>query len=303
MNRKFLPIAVGVVLHILFNNVGIQAQLNLDQIELQKQLPEELLKSNFTINDAKDVFRNKCIEVAGEDAGGKAYEEIESGFAVLSDCVNGIVNYTTMQQEIEEASPEGELDVVFNKYCNKRSSAIECFDVFTAKLSPCLDKEEQESKDVIKRIIQSLLNFVCHKDGDQIALFIAEKGPECLESEKDNIQQCLNSTFSTYLNSADIHDNKIKSIPKLTVGQRQCDDMLSLQSCVVHRLEQCTDITPANLVESMFNFIRNETLCRNYQKSPLTAAAASSSPGVQAMPLLYSLFPMFIFTFAFHKSA
>lgn len=263
---------------ILCGIFKVRADFNLDQLDLQSQLPEDFSKTNFSYNEVKEMLSKKCIEVSGEEAGEQAYKDIEAGFMTLSECMTNIVNFTAMQTEIQEASPRGELDVVFNKYCAKRSNAIECFDVFTAKLLPCLDKDEQESQDVIKRIVQSLLNFVCHKDGDQIALFIAEEGPECLESQRDNIQQCMNSTFSTYLNSADLQDNsKIKTIPKLVVGEKQCKEIRTLESCIVRHLEHCKKITPANLIESMFNFIRNETLCRNYQPLPLTSNSTNLS--------------------------
>lgn len=36
-----------------------------------------------------------------------------------------------------------------------------------------------------------------------------------------------------------------------------------LQMCVVKSLEKCEESTPANLVESMFKFVRNETPCVN----------------------------------------
>ncbi|XP_034489722.1 27 kDa hemolymph protein [Drosophila innubila] len=257
---------------------GAKAQLNLDNIDLQNQLPEDFAKTNFSLNEMKDLFRNKCIEVSGEEVGGQAFSDIESGVIGLTECMNRIVNYTAMQKEIDDASPRGELDVVFNKYCKKRTDAIDCFDEFNVKLLPCLDKDEQKSQDVIRHIIQSLLNFVCYKDGDQIALFIAEEGPECLRSQKDNIQECFNSTFSTFLNNSDIHeDNKIKTLPKFVVGQTQCGDIRILESCIVRHLEHCKKITPANLIESMFNFIRNETVCRNYHPLPLTGSASMLS--------------------------
>lgn len=41
-------------------------------------------------------------------------------------------------------------------------------------------------------------------------------------------------------------------------------DMDKLQHCVVKSLEQCEESTPANLVESMFKFVRNETPCVNF---------------------------------------
>lgn len=42
-----------------------------------------------------------------------------------------------------------------------------------------------------------------------------------------------------------------------------CSDMDTLQRCVVKSLEKCEESTPANLVESMFKFVRNETPCGN----------------------------------------
>lgn len=39
--------------------------------------------------------------------------------------------------------------------------------------------------------------------------------------------------------------------------------MDKLQICVVEALEKCEESTPANLVESMFKFVRNETPCVN----------------------------------------
>ncbi|KAH8303705.1 hypothetical protein KR018_000887, partial [Drosophila ironensis] len=257
------------------------ASAQLDKIELSKELPEEILRSNFSLDNFKDTVRSKCIAVLGEEAGPKAYDEVETGFGVLSECIGGVINYTALQQEIEESGPKGELDVVFHKYCRKRSEAVHCFDAYNEKLSNCLDQDEREGQSVIKRIVESLLNFVCHKDGDQIALFIAEDGPKCLSSQKDGIQECLNATFSGYLNgtaaagaAASGNAINVTALPKLVGGQKQCEEMPSLQACVVERLEHCADITPANLVESMFNFIRNETVCRNYphKARPKTAA-------------------------------
>jgi hypothetical protein len=40
-----------------------------------------------------------------------------------------------------------------------------------------------------------------------------------------------------------------------------CRDMADLQKCVVKALETCTEPTPANIVDSMFNFVRKMTPC------------------------------------------
>lgn len=49
----------------------------------------------------------------------------------LMECVQKLVNFTALPDEIEKAKPNGNLDTVFNKYCNKRTEAIECVDAFT----------------------------------------------------------------------------------------------------------------------------------------------------------------------------
>lgn len=263
------------------------AELDLSKIdvnELQNQLPGELPKTNLTVEDAKTIVKNKCIKQAGEKKGAEAYSEIETSTITLAECINGIINFTAIKDEIAVASPNGDLDDVFNGYCLKRPQALACIDTFSTKLTPCLDAEERESQDMFMRIIKSLLNFVCHKGGDQIALFIAEKGPECLSANQEGIQNCLNSTFSGYLPAEGI-DN-VKELPKLVMGMQQCDDMEQLEACIVKKLETCNDTTPANIAESMFRFIKNETICRTAKAHKQTGNNGAASLSLQAFFLV-----------------
>lgn len=257
----YLQLIATVSLLLVVTNAADLDLSNIDVNEFKNQLPEEFPKTNLTLDDAKTLVKDKCLKVAGDEEGQKAYKEIESSTAVLAECINNIVNFTAVQEEIDLASPKGELDVVFNKYCLKRPEALDCIESFNSKLTPCLDKEERDNQDVFLRIIRSLLNFVCHKGGDQVALFIAEKGPQCLESHKEDIQNCINSTFSGYLPAEGIEN--VKSLPKFVMGPEQCNDVDRLESCIVKKLETCEEITPANIVESMFRFIKNETICRS----------------------------------------
>lgn len=48
--------------------------------------------------------------------------------------------------------------------------------------------------------------------------------------------------------------------------------MFKLQSCIVKDLEECSDPTPANIVDSIFNFIRRATPCQNMM-APESAAS------------------------------
>jgi hypothetical protein len=87
----------------------------------------------------------------------------------LMECAQQLVNFTALPDEIEKAKPNGNLDTVFNKYCNKRNDAIDCVKTFTESLDPCLTQEERDQKRVIVNITTSLLEFVCHENGNQIA--------------------------------------------------------------------------------------------------------------------------------------
>lgn len=85
------------------------------------------------------------------------------------ECVQKLVNISSLTEEIEQAKPNGNLDTVFNKYCNKRNLALECVDDFTKSLDPCLTAEEKDQKTVFVNITKSLLEFICHENGNQIA--------------------------------------------------------------------------------------------------------------------------------------
>lgn len=143
------------------------------------------------------------------------------------ECIQKLVNFTTLPDEIEKAKPNGNLDTVFNKYCDKRNEAIKCVDSFTKSLDPCLNQEEKDQKVVFVNITKSLLEFVCHENGNQIALFIAEEGPECFSTKQDAIQDCFNATLG------DSFGNQIPSIdnlPSLVIKEENCRQMDKLES-------------------------------------------------------------------------
>lgn len=105
------------------------------------------------------------------------------------------------------------------RYCRKRTIAIECMKDFTVAIEPCLNEKEVASKKTFVNIFTNLLNFVCHKDGDQIALFIAEKGPECFKNKQDALIHCINSTMSGYIPS---ETPTVDNLPQLVMGVQQC---------------------------------------------------------------------------------
>lgn len=280
-------------------SVAVKAEIDIKNInvnDIQSQLPAELANANLTVDNVKTLLRDKCIKVAGKEKGEQAFSEVEAATLSLGECITSIVNYTNIQAEIEAAGL-GEMDDVFNNYCKKRPDALKCIETFNKELLPCLEDEEKENQDTLMRIVRSLLNFVCHKGGDQIALFIAEKGPECLDSKKEDIQHCINTTFASYLPTNGIED--VKSLPKFVMGPKQCEDMEKLETCIVAKLELCQEITPANIVESMFRFIKNETICRSSQSIVTKDARTSAATMLYESPLLSNRFWFTVMSFCF----
>jgi hypothetical protein len=85
------------------------------------------------------------------------------------ECLNEIIDLSELQERIEENKPKGNVDEVFNDYCMKRGDAIQCVEKFTSSLDPCLTQEERDQKVVFVNITKSLLEFICHENGNQIA--------------------------------------------------------------------------------------------------------------------------------------
>lgn len=76
---------------------------------------------------------------------------------------------TELNAEMESAKPKGELDEVFKKYCRRSPILKTCVNNFTTAIEPCLEQKERENKRIILNITESLLNFICYKEGDRIA--------------------------------------------------------------------------------------------------------------------------------------
>jgi len=249
--------------------------INLIQSQLPDgiQLPKELLNASLpSLEETTQILKEKCIKVSGSDA---AFEEAAQGGQKLNECLMHLINVTALQEEIEKATPIGELDTVFNKYCRKRETAVECVKNFTESIEPCLEQQERENKKIVIDVFTSLVSFACEKDGDNIALFIAEKGPECLKEKQMDLVNCVNTTFNGYLPAET--PKTINDLPIFNFGEKECSDIMKLKSCVVTILEECEEPTTANLADALFRFIRSRTPCGNLT-TPASAKKASFSP-------------------------
>lgn len=229
--------------------------------ELSAQyLPAGYQQPNITLADLQRVLEQKCRKASSEEEAAKLSNNIQQAATDLAQCVTGLVNITQVLDEVEKARPRGDLDVVFETYCLRLPNVTNCMKDFNNALLPCLSREERAHNAVLEQIISKLLEFVCKKNGDHIALFIAEEGPECLEQHKDNVGSCLQKTFGHYM-PASLNVSQLE-IPDLVLGPKQCVELHEFEGCVVRHLESCDNTTPSNIVESMFRYVRKASTCQ-----------------------------------------
>lgn len=227
------------------------------------------------LDEAKNLFKQKCEKNGGEGA----FENASKAKDKVEECIKSFVNLTQLEAEMEKYKPTGDLDVVFRRYCSKTPKLKKCVSDFTDAMEPCLEASEKETKKILLNITDSLLNFVCFKEGDRIALFISANGPECLESKHQEIENCINATFGKYIPPMDANNGSFVGLDRierlLVLGSKECGDISTVQGCIVKELEKCSDPTPANIVDSISNFILRATPCKNVVAG-LNAASTST---------------------------
>ncbi|XP_045534295.1 27 kDa hemolymph protein isoform X2 [Papilio machaon] len=252
---------MGIQLIIYTICIGaVFAQIDPSASDALKALPVELqdVVNNTQIQDAQNktskVIKEKCENNGGPDA----FMNLEGAVQNFKTCVTDLINFSTLDEEIEKAKPDGRVDEVFKKYCDKRPVLLSCFHNLTDVMETCLSAEERQHVPPLLNMTHQLAEFICFKDGDRIALFIAEKGPECLKEKSGMINDCLNNTFSV----TPSFDNIPDEIPEIKFGEKECNQLTKVQSCVVSALETCAVPTSANIVESLFKFARKSLPCK-----------------------------------------
>uniref|UniRef100_A0A1A9W1Z4 Protein TsetseEP domain-containing protein n=1 Tax=Glossina brevipalpis TaxID=37001 RepID=A0A1A9W1Z4_9MUSC len=295
LNLK-LRFSIAVMIYIMHLEIPqIQAFDVTEQLDgLRKQfLPAEYRNINFTVDDFKRVFSAKCKKVSGLE-NSALYHEVENSATTAVSCLTNLVNLTAMQEEIDIARPIGELDTVFSNYCEKAPKIERCLENFNNVIQPCLSAAEKTQNSIMMRLAAGLIRFMCSRGGDQIALFVAEDGPECFEVNKEAIMHCANTTFSEFLsNTTSVPD--LYNLPDLVLQPEHCLDLERFETCTIHHLEQCQEYTPANVAESVFRFIKNETSCKEWMQSKTTPRSILKSMKSSA-PLQMKINPILVIT-------
>lgn len=139
------------------NNLNVSGNPALDNVNAS------VIK--HALEESQSVFKQKCDKNGGEGT----FENAINAMNDLEQCLKSFVNFTKLEKEMERHKPTGDLDTVFKTYCRKTPTLKKCVSNFTTAIEPCLEPQERENKKIIQNITDSLLTFVCYKEGDRIA--------------------------------------------------------------------------------------------------------------------------------------
>ncbi|KAB0794644.1 hypothetical protein PPYR_11483 [Photinus pyralis] len=206
------------------------------------------------VANLEGAAKEKCIQHGGEDA----FKTLKKLAVELQSFIMQNFEPVTIRQELEEARKTGSMDDVFKKYCDLRPDFFKHSHKVNDAIESCLSEAERPVFKLGVNVSESLMEFVCEKDGDRVAMFIAENGFECIKSQQDNLQKCSSDIVNKHKPT---NFNAIPALAKIT--KEQCTEYQSFQKCVVDTLEGCTEKTPANIVDAFFKFVYKLIQCKN----------------------------------------
>lgn len=282
---KFLVIAFCMIFVVAgdiaqndkINSVTEETRDGLANVEMPPGI-DKIMAGLPDINQGDDLLREKCLKSGTNES----YENATMAKEKFEVCVSSLVDIKQLKDEINAAKPTGDLDIVFKKYCHKTPTLKGCITDLLAGYEGCLKPEERGDVYILQNITDSLMNFVCFKEGDRIALFIAEGGPECLNDKMEKISACVNSTVNSAKGNFSV---ETEEIPDFVFDSEKCGYFTQVQKCVVQVLEECSEPTPANIIGSLFEFVRKSTPCNQYLK----ASGSSKSVVFSVMSFLVPL--------------
>ncbi|KAK4316051.1 hypothetical protein Pmani_012756 [Petrolisthes manimaculis] len=252
MDRWIVFLAAFVV---VVSVSGTNGNLQIDQLDAGDVTT--LRKNISRPEDVQAVadWKEQCRATAGQEA----LDNIDEARQELVPCITKIIKMDKLMHEINISSPRGELDVVFKKYCKKRAAMVMCIENFFSSIEVCLTDKQKEDLNVTRRAIDAGIDFICYKEGDHIALFMAEQGKECVEAHMDSIGKCIGERVPDIKNSTN-NPNSI-DMASLAISEESCKKLNAMHGCVVKYTELCDDPTPSNILDSLITQMLKVTPC------------------------------------------
>ncbi|XP_076029758.1 27 kDa glycoprotein-like isoform X2 [Oratosquilla oratoria] len=250
---------MGQQMDMTFDSASVtDIKKGLDGIKVNLKEPE------MQIREWKDRCRNT--------AGAKAMAEIEDSIRQFPPCVQKLVKVDKLEHELNHSIPRGNLDLVFKKYCNKRGHLENCIDDVADKLDVCLNEREKEDLNITREALEAGLDFICHEGGDRIALFMAEEGQKCVESQMEPIKKCIEENIPELKDSTKDLDSI--NLNDFTINEQNCKKVNIMRDCIVQQTSKCKNSTPQNILDSLIMQMLKATPC--WQSNSATNISALS---------------------------
>lgn len=216
-----------------------------------------LEKSDKLLRRGFKNWEERCLVHGGREVLDEYLAEQEN----LIYCMMEQFDLEEIRSEVERKKKSGDLDEVFKKYCNENvPAARDCLSSFLSVSRNCLEERDQAGLNVTLQMVDSAIEFSCHRDGDRMALFLAEEGAECVASHYTEILGCVNKSVPEMLRSG--HHQRQRSRMHFYVFQQEnCRKGDAIMECVEESLLQCPDPSPANLVHGLLRAIKDVTPC------------------------------------------
>ncbi|VVC34732.1 Hypothetical protein CINCED_3A023775 [Cinara cedri] len=218
------------------------------KINFSGLIPYNKAYNETTIEDEKMSLRKFCL------ANSKLNNSDNTVIKALDDYrtqVKSLINVTELKQDYSESKSNGEIDLVFKKYCAKLTKVNKYVLNFTSTVNKiCQDDNEKKINiTIFQNISEALLSTLCHDKDNHIPLFYTIRDPDCLMHKKESIQRCVNKSFS------------LNETTALTVEDGLCESLSFLQECIVAELVKCNDPESIMLVDLYFKVLRLSTPC------------------------------------------
>ncbi|XP_031349686.1 27 kDa glycoprotein-like [Photinus pyralis] len=180
--------------------------------------------ANFTATEAQ--IRNKCPSSS-------AFDKLKAGYAQIRANITEEFQLETILNEAESFRKRFLHDALLG-YCDRRGWYRRATKKTLLALRNCLDPSEKSVIHLVNAVIEVVNEFICYEDGARAAMFVSEDGFECVLVKAEKMRTCLSNTIA-------IH-------PTLTII---LEDYLSMSKCVVRTLDECDDVTAANMVHAL----------------------------------------------------
>ncbi|XP_031351278.1 27 kDa hemolymph protein-like [Photinus pyralis] len=205
----------------------------------------------FDVDEITSAIKEEC-----DTNGGKGtYDKLVTAINDMTAFIQTNFDQKQIAQEVEDSSKTGELDDVIKKYCQLRSKSLEKVHKLIDAGINCVVEEDRSSIKLAANITESLMTFACDKDGERVALFVAEDGFACLSEKSSELEKCAEGAVGDK-----IQKNKI---PKLSIQKQECDEVKEFQACVVKSMSSCKKDMPSEIIDALFNHIYSLSPCPN----------------------------------------